>query len=334
MDADTVDHDDRGHDARGHDDTPEADERAVLQQRIATSLAASLAETEWAEGDLFWAEIGERIIARLSTLDAAGTPHDHAVPRDIDDLGRALRRAMATPEKGTWFSLSLTLEADGSYTARFNFDRRVYDNPSTPFSAGRLGAVPTDADYTLDLERYPRGARYQPAWLGLPAVQPAPESSVTAPAPAASAAASSAATEVGRGTSGQPLVQPPYDVLEEAWGWPGVFASVSQQITAAVDEREPGEPMTRTQAEQAGRHVLAAVVADVLEPHRLATILTLHAEAVRRRLLPEVPGTSDLDASITLLEARGASSPTLLAVEAGVYGIVGDVVRAELVRRL
>jgi hypothetical protein len=323
MDADTVDREDAGHDA-----TPVTDERADLQQRIATSLAASLADSDWAEGDLFWAEIGERVIARLSTLDAAGTPHDHAVPRGIDDLGRALRRAMATPERGTWFSLFLTLEADGSYTARFNFDRRVYDNPATPFSPGRLGDVPTDSDFALDLERYPRGARYQPAWLELPAVQPVPE-------PSATDAASASTGEGGEPTpSDILLVQPPYDVLEEAWGWPGVFASVSQQIRAAVDGRGRGEPLTRAQAEQAGRRVLAAVVADVLEPHRLATILTLHAEAVRRRLLPEVPGTADLDTDRTLLEARGASSPALLAVEAGVYGIVGDVVRAELARLL
>ncbi|MCU1526572.1 MAG: hypothetical protein JWP75_335 [Frondihabitans sp.] len=128
-------------------------------------------------------------------------------------------------------------------------------------------------------------------------------------------------------------VAPPYDALEEGSAWPEVFASIGRHTRAALADQETRSAPSRAETESLGRLVLSAVVADVLEPRTVATLLTLHREAVTQRLLPDVPGEEGLAPDVPLLEARRASSPALLAVEAGVYGIVGDVVRATLAAR-
>lgn len=279
-----------------HSETPDVEPAGLaVQARMAALIAESLADADWHGGTLFWSAIGSTAIGRLTTLDLSGHAREHRVPDGLDALGRELRETMTTPEKGAWLSMTLQLGRDGSFVSRFNFDRRVYDNPATPFAAGELGDVPSDDDYASDLREHPRSPRSLPAWL-----RPAFE----APAP--------------------------YDVLADAWGWPGVFRSVDRQAAIALDQHEPAGPVARELLEGVGRRVLRAVVADVLEPHRVATLLGLHAEAVSRRLLPAVDGTAALDSDQSLLEAREASSPALLAVEAGVYGIIGDLVRARL----
>ncbi|RKR73186.1 hypothetical protein [Frondihabitans australicus] len=289
-------------------DLPEhARTHADTQRRVAETLVGSLDGTDWAEAGLFWAEIDGRVLARVETIDRAGQTRDHALPEALSAEAHDLRERMAVADKGTWFSVALTVAATGDLTWRFNYDRRVYDNPASPFAAGPDGAVPDDEAYGRDVAAHPRDERHTPLWLRQ--------------------GAASAAV--------------PYDLLNDAWGWPGVFASVQQQsalareaFAAARVSAEGGRhgpaTLSRREAESLAQHVLTAVVADVLEPHRLATLLGLHAEAVSRRLLPPVPGLAELDPDVTLAAAREASSPALLAVEAGVYGIIGDVVRAQL----
>ncbi|ROQ36694.1 hypothetical protein EDF46_3237 [Frondihabitans sp. PhB188] len=274
-------------------ETDNRPDELALQREMASAVAASLAEVEWAEASLFWSELAGR---RLETLSVGGHASEQPVPRAVDELGLRLRRDMAAAERGTWLSMSLVMEADGGFTCRFNYDRRVYANPGSPFTAGPGAAGPDDEAWAHDLARFPRSPRYTPAWLP------------------------------GAGLG----IAAPYDVLADAWGWPGVFASVEQQTDAALAANGAVPPLAPADAEAVGRLVLSAVVADVLEPHHLATLLGLHREAVGRRLLPDVPGVDGLDPALPLLEAREQSSPALLGVEAGVYGVIGDVVRARL----
>lgn len=124
--------------------------------------------------------------------------------------------------------------------------------------------------------------------------------------------------------------------LTDAPGWRGVIASIDAHVATALAERpalnaqEATGHLGRQQRDDLGRLVLTAVVAETLESHSLATLLALHAEAVARRLLPAVPAADELDPAASLLDARQTSSPALLAVEAGVYGTVGDMVRQRL----
>ncbi|AMM21751.1 hypothetical protein AX769_18365 [Frondihabitans sp. PAMC 28766] len=118
--------------------------------------------------------------------------------------------------------------------------------------------------------------------------------------------------------------------------WHGVIASIDAHVAAALAEwqaagaKDATARLDRQQADDLGRLVLTAVVAETLESHPLATLLALHAEAVARHLLRPVPAADELDPGATLLDARQTSSPALLAVEAGVYGTLGDLVRQRL----
>ncbi|GAA4687044.1 hypothetical protein GCM10025780_37470 [Frondihabitans cladoniiphilus] len=275
-----------------------------LQSEMAAAVARVLGDEGWAEGTLFWAEVDSVASERLETVDATGVAREHDVPESIDALGRRLRDAMTDPDKGAWFSMTLTLASGGSFTSRFNYDRRVYDNPASPFAPGQLGDVPDDDAYARDLARHPRSPRYVPLW----------------------ARPRAASTDV--------VVSGLYEPLRTAWGWPGVLAGVAQQTTAALAAAGHDGPLGASQVDALGQQVLSAVVADVLEPHRLATLLRLHAEAVALRLLPDVPDSETLDADETLVAARAHSTPALLAVEAGVYGVIGDLVRSNLTARL
>jgi hypothetical protein len=270
-----------------------------IQARIAALVASAPLDDGWAEASLFWSEIGGIVVARLETLDPTGRARDLSVPTGIPELTRSLRKQMASPEKGAWFSMSLVLERDGDFTCRFNYDRRVFDNPATPFSPGTLGVLPDDRAYRADLAAYPRAEAYRPEWL-------------TNENPSAV------------------TVAPPYDILADAWGWPGVFESIAQQTAAAIAAHRTSPVQGGDEADLLARQILSAVVSDVLEPHRLATLLGLHREAVARRLIAGVPEASQLDPDLTLTEARETTNPALLAVEAGVYGIIGDVVRDQL----
>lgn len=281
MDADTESHTDERH-------GPAA---LALQRDLAAAVAVALRAVDWAEASLFWSELAG---SRLEALSLGGHATELPVIPEVDALGTALRREMAAPERGTWLSMTLVMEADGSFTCRFNYDRRVYRGTASPFAPGAAGIVPDDESWAHDLARYPRTAQYTASWM----------------------------------PGARPDLADPYEVLDGAWGWPGVFASVEQQAAAAVAATGPS--LSSADAEAVGRRVLTAVVADVLEPHHLATLLGLHREAVSRRLLPEVAGVDELDPALALGEARQHSTPALLAVEAGVYGIIGDVVRARL----
>lgn len=302
MDADIADPRQHRHDDPAAKPLADSNAVAIAQKRLAENLAAALADSDWAEGGLFWAEVDGARLARIETIDRAGQVRERELPARLAALGHDLRVAMAAPGRGAWFSMSLEISASGGLTWRFNFDRRVYDNPASPFTPGVAGAVPDDDAYARDVAAFPRDERHTPLWLRR-------------------GASSSAA---------------PYDQLDDAWGWPGVFASIERQIEAARASLRlsPGDDdaptLTRPEAEALSRQVLSAVVADVLEPHRVATLLGLHAEAVSRRLLPAVPGADDLGPDETLAEARQRSTPALLGVEAGVYGVIGDVVRAHL----
>ena len=136
-----------------------------LQNEIAATFAESLVDHDWAEATLFLIEVGSISRVRVDALDATGSARQGLSVPDVASTGSLLRETMADPDKGAWFSLALTLTRDGSFTARFNLDRRVYDDAASPFEPGGAGEVPSDSDYLADLERFPRAEKYRPSWL-------------------------------------------------------------------------------------------------------------------------------------------------------------------------
>jgi hypothetical protein len=296
-----------------------------LQNRIAARVAESLADLDWAEATLFLLQVGGVRRSWVDALDATGSAkHDLPAP-DVADLGAQLREVMADPERGTWFSLVLTLTVGGSFTARFNTDRRVFDDPVSPFEATGDDVVPTDADYAADLARFPRSEKYRPEWLPSD-VAPAAGASSTpeaddAPHPDVAPSAALPASLSG---------------LAGRWGWPGVLASVAQQTAASpVASSSEAAPAGDSEAPEltiahVARRVRDAVVLDVIAPHRVATLLRLHAEAVSAGVLPAVDAVESVDPELGLEEARVASPEVVPVVEAAVTSVVDAVVAEHL----
>lgn len=82
-----------------------------------------------------------------------------------------LRAAMATPDRGTWFTARITITPDGDTEAAFDCDTRPeWLTPRDP----HLEA----AAFTRDLQRFPRSFEHTPDWLAdlltLAAYPPAP----------------------------------------------------------------------------------------------------------------------------------------------------------------
>jgi len=287
-----------------------------LQNDIAARFAASLEGLDWAEATLFLLEVGS--VARLwvDATDATGSARQVGAVPDVSALGSQLREAMADPEKGAWFSLSLTVSSDGSFTARFNYDRRVWVDPASPFEPGDAVDLPGDDDYAADLARFPRADRYRPEWL--------PEAT-GAGGPDDPARASSSS-----------VVPSALEPLLGRWGWPGVVASVEQQVAsspaASTAETVPGGDgsVPALTLAQLSRGVREAVVSDVIEPHRVATLLRLHTEAVDAGVLPVVADVDQVDPDRSVEEARVVSPAVVPVVEAAVSGLVDAIVAEHL----
>jgi len=293
-----------------------------LQNQIAARVAESLVDVDWAEATLFLLQVGDVSRTWVDALDAAGSTKQDLPTPDVEALGQQLREAMADPERGTWFSLVLTLSSDGSFTARFNGERRVFDDAASPFEATGDEVVPTDADYAADLARFPRAEKYRPEWL-----------------PGDAATASSAAEGATTAPSSTPPAAPlpaSLSSLDGRWGWPGVLASVAQQTAAspvassaeAASTDAPDAP--ELSLGQLALRVRDAVVLDVIAPHRVATLLRLHAEAVAAGVLPAVDAVESVDPELGLEEARVASPEVVPAVEAAVDSVVDAIVAQHL----
>jgi hypothetical protein len=295
-----------------------------LQNQIAARVAESLVDVDWAEATLFLLQVGDVSRTWVDALDAAGSAKQDLPTPDVEALGQQLREAMVDPERGTWFSLVLTLSSDGSFTARFNGERRVFDDAASPFEATSDVVVPTDADYAADLVRFPRSEKYRPEWL-----------------PEGVAPAASTSSRDGRDSS-EAAVSPAAGLpaslaaLDGRWGWPGVLASVAQQTAASPVASSPeATPADEHDAPELSLRHLAlrvrdAVVLDVIAPHRVATLLRLHAEAVDAGVLPAVDAVESVDPDLGLEEARVASPEVVPAVEAAVASVVDAVVAEHL----
>jgi len=310
-----------------------------LQDQIAARVAASLADVDWAEATLFVLQVAGVRRAWVDALDAVGSAKPDLPTPDVDDLAAELREVMADPERGTWFSLVLTLTAAGSFTARFNGDRRVFDDPASPFEATGAEVVPSDADYAADLARFPRAEKYRPDWLPAAGAPAGPAEPATAGPAAAGPDAAGPAADAAPPAGAVPPAALPSSLagLDGRWGWSGVLTSVARQTAASpvssspagAPTDEPDAPeLTLTQLE---RRVRDAVVLDVIAPHRVGTLLRLHAEAVDAGVLPAVDAVGSVDTELGIEEARVAHPEVVPVVEAAVASVV-DVVVAEHVQ--
>jgi hypothetical protein len=69
-------------------------------------------------------------------------------------LGEKLRAGMYQEGRGTWFSMTYTIQSSGKYNVDFNYD----DRPG-------LVLPPSAREYAHDLENFPRHPENIPDWL-------------------------------------------------------------------------------------------------------------------------------------------------------------------------
>ncbi len=72
-----------------------------------------------------------------------------------DDLVDRMREAMYRPGSGTWFSVEMTVTAEGDMSAKFDYDNEP------DFGLGGVDPVA----YVNDAKKFPRDEAHQPAWL-------------------------------------------------------------------------------------------------------------------------------------------------------------------------
>jgi len=73
---------------------------------------------------------------------------------ELSKAMKALRSAQYRPGAGTWFSARITVNADGSATAEYNYDEEPkWDVPVDPIA------------YVTDQDVFPRDEAHQPEWL-------------------------------------------------------------------------------------------------------------------------------------------------------------------------
>ncbi len=129
---------------------PEQDEAI---QDVARDLVAEAPEGWQKIVFTYAAIVGMSTSTFTSTLDNNETKADFP-PIATNTKMRKLREDMYSPESGTWFTATVTVDNTGKYHTQFDYDSEPDFN--RPLTAGA---------YQLDFEEYPRPSDQVPSWL-------------------------------------------------------------------------------------------------------------------------------------------------------------------------
>ncbi|MFR9730240.1 hypothetical protein ACL03H_13505 [Saccharopolyspora sp. MS10] len=125
------------------------DLRENLTNRLALTLPAG-----WEYAQVLYRALGahEEIAAVVHLVTRQLAPW--SPPPQLRDDFRLLRAAMADGTTGTWLSAKYELRFPDDTAFKFNTAKRP-----------RWTAEPSEADYALELERFPRAPEHVPAWF-------------------------------------------------------------------------------------------------------------------------------------------------------------------------
>ncbi|MCO7273296.1 hypothetical protein [Cellulosimicrobium cellulans] len=146
---------------RGHgEERPSAEHAAAAeaQTRLLGVLAKELAaaQTEpWDELSYRAFVVADRTQSHVSLRGAWPPPlAQKPTSSTFAEALAELRAATAAPGRGAWFTVSMTVRADGEVDASYDVDTEPgFLPPAGP------------ADFARDLERFPRSVEAQPTWL-------------------------------------------------------------------------------------------------------------------------------------------------------------------------
>ncbi|GGA70315.1 hypothetical protein GCM10011490_21200 [Pseudoclavibacter endophyticus] len=213
-------------------------------RRIAEGWLPLMPEGQWSVSYLFWAPAGKAVYTETTAIDREGKAHPLSQPPAVHEALHELRDAMSDPQRGAWISSEFKLTDDGVLEASFNWDRRFYwgvhaGSPWAPDPDPDTPDVPDDNAFVDELERYPREHLFLPAWYPRHRVVDGERLDDAALDPRRADPDHHDRFETPRNAA----VSLPDEVkpLQDAWGWPGVFASINDAVLGNMDRREGRE---------------------------------------------------------------------------------------------
>jgi Protein of unknown function, DUF600 len=125
----------------------------IAQEALARGIYGYLTP-DFTRVELEYSAVGpvSQAILRAFRLDGSKTSFPD-IP-GIDDPVEELRSAMYREGAGTWLSMKMSVTAEGSMDASFNYD----DHPESGFEYA-------PSAYRADLEQFPRDDAHIPGWL-------------------------------------------------------------------------------------------------------------------------------------------------------------------------
>ncbi|WP_426310081.1 hypothetical protein [Cellulosimicrobium sp. E-16] len=128
------------------------------QRRLVTVLARELAAVQTAPWDELSYQafvVADRTQAHASLVGGwPPAPAQKPTSQAFAEALAELRAVTASADLGAWFTISLTVRADGEVDASYDFDTEPYFVPPVE-----------PKSFVRDLEQYPREVDQQPAWL-------------------------------------------------------------------------------------------------------------------------------------------------------------------------
>ncbi|MGW6423508.1 DUF6881 domain-containing protein [Nocardia sp. NPDC055053] len=108
-------------------DSLDGDSAIILQQELLNDIAHDLmycASNEWARLDATIVLIGDRAFLHLGFHSGMGEGSSPSIPVSLPVSARRLKEVMYVPGRGTWITLRISIESDGSIESVFEYDER------------------------------------------------------------------------------------------------------------------------------------------------------------------------------------------------------------------
>jgi hypothetical protein len=119
-----------------------------------TTLVTERQPPGWREVVLDYRHLGRVIDVAVGALDPTGVYRLWDPPDEVWRMFQRLRGGMYREGEGTWFSARVTVAPPARFSVQYNWNEK----PGFP-------SWPTPDQFALELERFPRGAAYLPAWF-------------------------------------------------------------------------------------------------------------------------------------------------------------------------
>lgn len=127
------------------------------QEEILREIAKELTEglrPDWSQAILTWSGVvSGGAASALTVRDAEGRDRGDDLPQGVSRLCGTLKNGMYRPGAGTWFTMTFTLSADGTYTTGFDYDGEPEVADFRP------------EHYAKEVAHFPRDPEHMPGWL-------------------------------------------------------------------------------------------------------------------------------------------------------------------------